>query len=217
MPSSSRTGVPEQPLGKLVDDDDVAFAIDDDDRIRCSFQEPFERHRTRKTEGSQVRAIVAHHLALRSPYARRTPQKKACLPGRSYQVARPVARNFRAGRSRGLFAAFLVKARKRSRQDSETIGTALVTRPRRSPSAGTSLCGSRATSSTSRVMKIGSPAAAGRKDVKREPGKTTRGLRPTSSARCLGIVEAPGVEPGSGSAPLKPLRACPAIWFSSPR
>jgi hypothetical protein len=31
------------------------------------------------------------------------------------------------------------------------------------------------------------------------------------------IVEAPGVEPGSGSAPLKPLRACPAIWFSSPR
>ena len=29
------------------------------------------------------------------------------------------------------------------------------------------------------------------------------------------IVEAPGVEPGSGSAPLKSLRAYPAIWFSS--
>jgi hypothetical protein len=25
------------------------------------------------------------------------------------------------------------------------------------------------------------------------------------------VVEAPGVEPGSGSAPLMPLRACPAI------
>ncbi len=31
------------------------------------------------------------------------------------------------------------------------------------------------------------------------------------------VVEAPGVEPGSGSALLKPLRACPAIWFSSSR
>src|ERR1044071_3213296 len=29
------------------------------------------------------------------------------------------------------------------------------------------------------------------------------------------MVEAPGVEPGSGSAPLMSLRACPAIWFSS--
>ena len=30
------------------------------------------------------------------------------------------------------------------------------------------------------------------------------------------LVEAPGVEPGSGSALLKSLRACPTIWFSSP-
>jgi len=28
-------------------------------------------------------------------------------------------------------------------------------------------------------------------------------------------VEAPGVEPGSGSAPFMALRACPAIWFLS--
>jgi len=28
-------------------------------------------------------------------------------------------------------------------------------------------------------------------------------------------VEAPGVEPGSGGALFMPLRACPAIWFST--
>jgi len=43
---------------------------------------------------------------------------------------------------------------------------------------------------------------------------TRRGFQ-RNPRRCA--VEAPGVEPGSGSAPLKPLRACPAIWFSSPR
>ena len=56
------TGVPEQALGKLVDNDDVARPIDDDDRIGCSFEKPLERHRARETKGRQVRAVVTHRL-----------------------------------------------------------------------------------------------------------------------------------------------------------
>jgi integrase len=37
---------------------------------------------------------------------------------------------------------------------------------------------------------------------------------PAVKATC--IVEAPGTAPGSGGAPFMSLRACPAIWFSSP-
>jgi hypothetical protein len=46
-------------------------------------------------------------------------------------------------------------------------------------------------------------------------GHATRVCRATASARSLGFVEAPGVEPGSEGALLMSLRACPAIWFSS--
>ena len=56
------TRIPEQSLGKMIDDDDIARPIDDDERIGCGFQKPFERHGARKPEGRQVVAIVAHTL-----------------------------------------------------------------------------------------------------------------------------------------------------------
>jgi len=56
------TAVTEQALGKLVDNDEVASPIYDDDRIRCSFKKTFERQWARKTEVRQVRTIITHRL-----------------------------------------------------------------------------------------------------------------------------------------------------------